>query len=394
MTIEGRLQIDLHPDSGQHHRALIRSSRPLQASQFFEGKTPAQVLAQLPLLFSVCAVAQGRAAVSALRQALALDEDCAGDNARTLLVMMETAREHTWRILLDWPKLSGHTAASAGIVTLQPMMKAFYGALFAEGEAFSLAKTVQPDLAALSTLIDDLEQLLSDEVFAASPARWLTIDSEEGLIDWAERSRSPAAVMLRWLYEQRWQTLGSADTEFLPVLPEAWLNQRLDAADAMQFIAAPQWHGDARETTSLARQQLRSPLLQSLQARWGSGLLVRLVARLIELARLPAVMRAQLGRLELEGRGIGPARVALPEGVGIGQVEAARGRLVHRVVVVDGRVDRYQILAPTEWNFHPDGVVARSLSKLKQNDGDRLPQQAALLIQAVDPCVGYELEIH
>ena len=84
----------------------------------------------------------------------------------------------------------------------------------------------------------------------------------------------------------------------------------------------------------------------------------------------------------------------MPAGTGIGQVEAARGHLVHRVVLDDGWVRRYQILAPTEWNFHPAGVVARGLGGLVDSDEPTLRRQAALLINAMDPCVGYDLRVH
>ncbi len=83
----------------------------------------------------------------------------------------------------------------------------------------------------------------------------------------------------------------------------------------------------------------------------------------------------------------------LPPNVGIGQKEAARGRVVHRVEMHGASVGRYQILAPTEWNFHPRGVVAAALARLPRGDVDALRRKADMLIKAVDPCVGYDLRI-
>ena len=73
-------------------------------------------------------------------------------------------------------------------------------------------------------------------------------------------------------------------------------------------------------------------------------------------------------------------------------MEAARGRLVHRVEMENGTIGSYRILAPTEWNFHPRGVVAESLATLR-GGRDKVEQQARLLINAIDPCVGYELSL-
>jgi Ni,Fe-hydrogenase I large subunit len=78
--------------------------------------------------------------------------------------------------------------------------------------------------------------------------------------------------------------------------------------------------------------------------------------------------------------------------VGIGVVEAARGRLVHRVEVVASRVTRYQILAPTEWNFHPQGTLVQSLVGMRVEGLDELYRQVRLIVSALDPCVAYELE--
>ena len=81
------------------------------------------------------------------------------------------------------------------------------------------------------------------------------------------------------------------------------------------------------------------------------------------------------------------------DGLGLAQVEAARGRLVHGVVVEGDAVRDYAILAPTEWNFHPRGGLAGALAGLDADDEDALRGQAGLLIEAVDPCVGYELRV-
>jgi hypothetical protein len=51
----------------------------------------------------------------------------------------------------------------------------------------------------------------------------------------------------------------------------------------------------------------------------------------------------------------------------------------------------YRLLAPTEWNFHPRGVVVQALETLAP-DAD-LEQLASLLVEAIDPCVGYDLEV-
>ena len=48
-------------------------------------------------------------------------------------------------------------------------------------------------------------------------------------------------------------------------------------------------------------------------------------------------------------------------GHGAGVVETARGPLAYFVDAADGRVRRLRSVAPTEWNFHPDGPFIAAL---------------------------------
>lgn len=69
---------------------------------------------------------------------------------------------------------------------------------------------------------------------------------------------------------------------------------------------------------------------------------------------------------------------------GPGTVETARGRLVHLARVENDVIKEYKILAPTEWNFHPEGVVSKALVGLNA-------EEARVVVEAIDPCVDFEL---
>lgn len=56
-------------------------------------------------------------------------------------------------------------------------------------------------------------------------------------------------------------------------------------------------------------------------------------------------------------------------------------------------ISPYQIIAATEWNFHPQGVAAAASQHLIAADKSTLQQQAASVINAIDPCVVFELLI-
>ncbi|MEJ2480951.1 MAG: nickel-dependent hydrogenase large subunit [Acidihalobacter sp.] len=80
-------------------------------------------------------------------------------------------------------------------------------------------------------------------------------------------------------------------------------------------------------------------------------------------------------------------------GEGIGMVDVARGKLMHRIELSQGRVRDYRIVAPTEWNFHPRGVTAQALGQLPFRSEAPCAAQARALSCVIDPCVAYDLDI-
>jgi hypothetical protein len=68
--------------------------------------------------------------------------------------------------------------------------------------------------------------------------------------------------------------------------------------------------------------------------------------------------------------------------------------LVHWIRLEDGprqadaaRAQSYRVLAPTEWNFHPDGALARAL-----REGRLDAERTRLAAVALDPCIGFDVE--
>lgn len=57
------------------------------------------------------------------------------------------------------------------------------------------------------------------------------------------------------------------------------------------------------------------------------------------------------------------------------------------------RVRLYHIIAPTEWNFHPDGVVVKGIMDLAVAQPEHAITKAERFIHAADPCVRYAIEV-
>ncbi|MET3912992.1 Ni,Fe-hydrogenase I large subunit [Bradyrhizobium sp. S3.3.6] len=83
----------------------------------------------------------------------------------------------------------------------------------------------------------------------------------------------------------------------------------------------------------------------------------------------------------------------LPDGSYVGFVESARGSLGHWMAVRDGKIERYQIIAPTTWNLSPrdsfdvGGPLEQAL--VGTDVGDAGPRAVAIqhIVRSLDPCM-------
>ena len=67
--------------------------------------------------------------------------------------------------------------------------------------------------------------------------------------------------------------------------------------------------------------------------------------------------------------------------------------LLHRVLVRDGRIDAYRIVAPTDWNFHPQGALAAELLGVPAQDLTGVKRRAEQLVHSLDTCVPCRIEV-
>jgi coenzyme F420-reducing hydrogenase alpha subunit len=80
-------------------------------------------------------------------------------------------------------------------------------------------------------------------------------------------------------------------------------------------------------------------------------------------------------------------------GNGMGWAEAARGRLVHSMQVEGDHVRRYRILAPTDWNFHPQGVMRAALGTVRGRSAAEAPGMVRWIVAALDPCAACHVTV-
>jgi len=375
-TLEGQIDIKVSHCRNAAPTVKISSSRPVYAAQVLEGKSASQALTAVPLLFNVCAVAQSVAAVSAIESARGTQAADSLVAARQGRVWVETLREHFLRLFLDWPNLLKEKIDTSFLPALMQLLSRMDTLLSTQKD--------NDQTIGLRDEIASLEILIADKVLAMPPADWLSqVADYASLIKWANESTTIAASLVQHVADNQWQAQARNNIEALPLLDVSELNAVLAGEHAAGFIIKPRWHDKTYETSALTRANAE-PLLVNLSAEFGNSVLSRIAARMTELARIPSLLtRHCLHQRHSTG--------LISSNKGIAQVEAARGRLIHRVVLNADIVTTYQIVAPTEWNFHPQGLIEQALQNLHVTSRDEYLQLAHLTINLIDPCVAYRL---
>jgi hydrogenase large subunit len=170
----------------------------------------------------------------------------------------------------------------------------------------------------------------------------------------------------------------------------------LDKPGAYTWNKAPRLNGQVMETGAIARQLVDGqPLILAAVAQHGASVGTRVLARLMEVARIIPLMEQWLSAIEARA----PFHTAykLPEfGDGVGLSEAARGALGHWLRIEQGKLSSYQIVAPTSWNFSPrdaagvpGALEAALVGTAVGQDGEAPGESVAVqhIVRSFDPCM-------
>ncbi len=379
MPFDTHITITLRLAAGRVAAVRVASGRMTGAAGRLAGMRPEQVARLLPAVFSLCGTAQAVAGLAALEQAAGLAPRHLA--ARRMLVLGETLAEHGLALARDWPALLGEAPLLPAAKILRNTATGLKSLLYPAGD------WAHPGGGALAPLHADIATALSAARQAL--AALLGADPDQAVVDfagWSASAIAPAARLMAILRSEGLTDFGRAAFDPMPAAGPPDLLSRLAADHDGGYVARPECGGVVFETGPLARRASHA-VVAALLARHGNGLLTRFAARVVEATE---VLR-ELGRLSEDLLSPSPTHAPpiIKTGMGVGVVEAARGLLVHAVRLDNGVVSRYQILAPTEWNFHPAGILVQGLTGAAA--GAQLDRNAAWAVSALDPCVACSL---
>ncbi|MBQ0931692.1 hypothetical protein KAK07_12375 [Ideonella sp. 4Y16] len=320
------------------------------------GRLAADLPALVGALFSLCGHAHRWAAQAAVQAAAG--QAPVPDVATRRAHRAATLKDQLLRLYGDWPRwLPDAPQEQAAALVLRGCP------LWRETAPLEERLAELPGWLATQALGRPLAEVLLDS--QSDPVGWAW--------HWAAQGRTPLA---RLLDSQRPARQLATPGPALDLLADAatTLPRLATLMREPGFAMRPHWQGAVPDTGPWSR--LGAPLPA---ASAGD----RLVARLVETLRLAGPQGEAM--LSMGALTLGPHE-------GLAWVEMARGLLVHRVQLEPGadgpRVVDARVLAPTEWNVHPQGNLACALAQLDPADA----RSAARLAVAFDPCVAFEVQ--
>ena len=161
---------------------------------------------------------------------------------------------------------------------------------------------------------------------------------------------------------------------------------------AYSWIKAPRYQGRTYESGPLARGWISGDY------RRGISVMDRLVARTRETQKICQLAEEWLAQL-VPGAPTAQPYTTPAQGSGAGLTDAMRGALGHWFSYEDNKIDHYQIITPTTWNFSPRdatgqrGAVEEALIGTPIANIDSLIE-VGRVIRSLDPCFTCAVHIY
>lgn len=357
------------PHSIEGHRPVMGQGALGRLLRGQQGEAVERVLGQL---FTLCSHAHRRAARLALNAANPRQEKHS-PNEPAVLLWLETARDHLRSMALDWPRRQPGISPKPdplGWLRDCPLSMSHTVSQHTEAQAWEA--------------LTQLRCWIEERLLAQPVGRWLVHHREpDALARWC-RSHAPNLPPAQALHT--WHALAhtlAPATHRLDLLDADPAHQAatlqalaLTVVNDTHFAQHPTWLGQGAETGPWTRLRHRHKTTAATTA-W-----TRLSARWTELMEIAAIKPHTPAQLMPDVLASGAQQVG--EGQAIAWCEMARGLLLHWVQLdAQGRVADYRVLSPTEWNFHPQGVLAKALTTLAPQD----TASAWALAAAFDACV-------
>ncbi len=374
MSLNGQLNIMLHLAKQDEQFILndieIDLVRPNIAQKMLIGQSPQQAVQRISQLMTVCHHAQTAAAKLALGYQLANDEIRA--------IAYENIEQGLWRLVIDLPKSLGIELSLQNFIALRKVINQHD-----HNNIIIFAKKLFMQLCQI-----DSQTFIS-----------LTVEQFES---WLTSVDSPMTTCLRKVKQDTKTVVNKKNVDYSMLSP--YPNNALLEKVGKYLLAEdyycqkPHLDNTSYETGSLSTTASH-PLARTFTDLGVAG---RLASRLLYVAQKINELEAEISIRNVFGR-YSPStslqgnscekQDGVDDGSQLAWVQTARGLLIHMASIQQGKISQYSIIAPTEWNFHPEGALAKILINSIYNSQHAARESARSAVLALDPCIEFNLGV-
>lgn len=331
---------------------VISGTRPILAHHALYQLLSRQPLSQVPqtlsAIFTLCGNAHAtvsQLAMDTLSQAMATSTPTLTD-AQKQQLRLSTLHEHIQQIYLTWMDKNDAHTQQAWMNYLQQ-------------------RTVKIEA--------NLQTWFSKHILGQDLTEWWHAWRTDGIIalnHWAQTNPSACARTARaHLHLTQWAHGGNA---FIPNVNNLHTIHQHWQAET-EFALQPHINGTPLESGAWSRTHLAHRMMGN---AW-----TRMMARLVDAVEL---------LMDTDANYLTTGCTHIAEHTALAWTEMARGVLIHIVELNPAKtaVAQYSVIAPTEWNLHPQGRLAKTLSE----EVDDNMAHIKALVSAFDPCVAVKIE--
>ncbi|MCW8837061.1 MAG: nickel-dependent hydrogenase large subunit [Thiovulaceae bacterium] len=256
------------------------------------------------------------------------------------------------------------------------------------------------DIVKIHSYIDETIKFFEKNVIDVDVEKFILCDN----VDMALNSEGDLPKILKEIYEKEWLELGKSYDRFIVFggnsyfksgkshktrvskkLPFEYVKEEKNKSSYAKNVS---FKDKYYEVGPLSRAMLKKiPLIKDSHRRYGDSILSRILARVCEMAQLLNHSKALLKELDIsEASYIEPqVDISKISASGVGAVEAARGSLIHKVELEEGKIKNYEIITPTQWNLAGGSRENQGISQ-KAMVGLKDEKIAELVFKTFDVC--------
>lgn len=355
MSLQGQLTIELHIESQANgfsiNNIAIELNRPIIAEKMLVNQKTQTALERISHMMTVCQHAQLVATKIALKKPIT-PSDIQG-------IVYENIEQLLWRLLIDLPKVCHLDVDLSHFIALR--------------QAIKQASEIK--------IIQRLANSVFNQVCQSNAQEFSEFDVEQ-FNQWLATSGSLMAQCLVQVKKHFPSQEKANSINVLEPTTEQLSTLATLLASNKQYSQTPTIANKAAETGCYAKS-VHSPLFESFITL---GTVGRYAARLIELAKLISELAQQIESAQLVGE-------IENDQYQLAWVQTARGLLVHKVQMQSELIKHYDILAPTEWNFHPEGALKSMLVGKSFSTETEAINAAKLMVIILDPCIEFSIGV-